>query len=153
MSLSIIASIWPIPTIICCVIHWISMTVWILVDSQGIIEFCRNYNHTPHMRPICMERVYSVLFASVIGIIHIFIYFNAIDGSTLWRHTFFYLICFIENITSNLLWLYTSPFEVKNAWYFNVLFAASISFFLLGIKSMIIYYNMFHPSKRYISTT
>lgn len=148
LSLSVIASIWPIPTIICCIIHWISMTIWILIDSHGILEFCRNYNRPPHMQLTFRERSYSILFAIVIGIIHIFIYFNAIDSNTFWKHTCFYLVCFLENITSNLLWRYTSPSEVKNAWYFNVFFALCILFFLLGITSMIVYYTIFHPSKK-----
>lgn len=149
LSLSVIASVWPIYTIICCIIHWMSMTIWILVDSQGILEFCRSYNRPPHMQPAIKERIYSILFASVIGIVHIFIYLNAVDGNTFWKHLCFYMLCFLENIISNLLWRYTCPPIVRDAWYFNVFFITCIISFFLGIAAMLLYYTVFHPSKRH----
>lgn len=124
------------------------MTIWIMIESHGILEFCRSYNRPPHMLPTFKERIYSVLFSIVIGIVHIFIYLNAVDSNTFWKHVCFYVLCFIENITSNLLWRYTSPPEVKEAWYFNVFFIICIVFFLLGIVAMIVYYTSFHPLKK-----
>lgn len=148
LSISVIASIWPIPVIISCVIHWIIMTIWIVTDTRGILEFCRDYSRVPHIRPQFKEYIYSILFATVIGTIHIFIYFNTVDSNTFWKHIFFYTLCFLENLTCNLVWGYTSPPEVRNTWYFNVcLISCGISFFL-GIISMIIYYTRFHPFKR-----
>lgn len=149
LSLSIIASIWSIYTIICCIIHWIGMIIWILVDSKGILEFCRTYSLPPHMQPSIKERIYSVLFASVIGIVHIFIYLNIVDGNTFWKHLCFYSLCLLENITSNFLWKYTCPPAVQDAWYFNVLFIICIFSFFLGISAMLLYYTVFHPSKKH----
>lgn len=146
LSLSIVASIWPLYTAIACLCHWIGMTTWIVIDSHGILEFCRNYNHAPHCPPKIKERVYSVLFSVVIGVVHIFIYLNAVDGSTFLKHVFFYIVCFLENITASVVWICTSSNEVKNAWYFNVLIILCIIPFLLGITAMIVYYTVFHPS-------
>ncbi|XP_029679092.1 XK-related protein 6 [Formica exsecta] len=148
LSLSVIASIWPVYTIIYCIIHWISMTIWILIESQGILEFCQTYSRPPHMQPAFKERIYSILFASVIGVVHIFIYLNAVNGNTFWKHMFFYMLCFLENIISNLLWHYTSPPIVREAWYFNVFFIICIVSFFLGIAAMVLYYTVFHPSKK-----
>ncbi|XP_043264814.1 XK-related protein 6 isoform X2 [Colletes gigas] len=149
LSLSVIASVWPIYTAIGCVCHWISMTAWIIIDSHGILEFCKNYNHAPHCPPKVKERVYSILFSLVIGVVHVFIYLNAVDGSTFLKHVTFYIICFIENIVASVLWMYTSSNEVKNAWYFNVLIILCIIPFLLGITAMIVYYSVFHPSLKH----
>ncbi|XP_076654869.1 XK-related protein 6 [Halictus rubicundus] len=146
LSLSVVASIWPIHTGIACILHWISMSCWIIVDSHGILEFCRNYNHAPHCPPKLKERVYSVLLSLVIGVVHVFIYLNAVDGSTLFKHVFFYTVCFFENISATVLWTYASSDEVKQAWYFNVLIVFCIIPFLIGIKAMIVYYYGFHPS-------
>ncbi|XP_071573926.1 XK-related protein 6 [Temnothorax nylanderi] len=148
LSLGVVASIWPLYTAICCLIHWIIMTIWIMIDSRGILEFCRIYSHPPHMLPTFKEYVYSVLFATVIGIVHIFIYLNAVDSNTFWKHLCFYVLCFAENVTANLLWRYTSPPEVQEAWYFNVFFSICIVSFFIGITSMIVYYTTFHPSKK-----
>lgn len=128
------------------------MTMWILIDSHGILEFCRTYNRPPHMQPTLKERFYSILFAGVIGVVHIFIYLNAVDGNTFWKHLCFYVLCFLENITSIVLWRYNSSLEVSNAWYFDVFFAFGVVSFFMGIVAMIMYY-MFHPSKKQSRTS
>ncbi|KZC09005.1 XK-related protein 6 [Dufourea novaeangliae] len=152
LSLSVVASIWPIYTAIGCVIHWIGMTGWIIVDSRGILEFCRDYNHAPHCPPKFKERIYSVLFSIVIGVVHVFIYLNAVDGSTLFKHVSFYTICFLENITATIFWIHASSDEVKHAWYFNVLVVFCILPFLIGITAMVVYYCVFHPSFKHLNS-
>ncbi|XP_076296826.1 XK-related protein 6 [Lasioglossum baleicum] len=146
LSLSVVASIWPIHTAVASILHWISMSCWIIVDSRGILEFCRNYNRAPHCPPSLKERVYSILLSLVIGVVQVFIYLNAVDGSTFIKHVFFYTICFFENISATVLWIYASSDEVKQAWYFNVLIVFCIIPFLIGITAMIVYYCVFHPS-------
>lgn len=146
LALSVVASIWPLYTAIGCIIHWICMTGWIIIDSHCILEFCRDSDYAPHCPPNLKERIYSVLFSIVIGVVHVFIYLNAVDGSTFLKHVFFYTVCFLENMTATVFWLYTSTDEVKNSWYFHVLIVLCIVPFLLGVTSMIIYYSIFHPS-------
>ncbi|CAL7934399.1 unnamed protein product [Xylocopa violacea] len=146
LSLSVVASIWPLYTAIGCIFHWISMTTWIIIDSHGVLEFCRDPNHAPHYSPKIKERIYSMLFSVVIGVVQVFIYFNAVDGSTFLKHVFFYIICFLENIIATVFWIYASSNEVKNSWYFNILIVLCIVPFLLGITAMIVYYSVFHPS-------
>lgn len=148
LSLGVIASIWPLYTVICCLIHWIIMTMCILIECRGILEFCRTYSRPPHMLPTFKERIHSILFTTVIGIVHIFIYLNTIDSNTFWKHLCFYVLCFAENIASNLLWRYTCPPEVREAWYFNVFFIICIVSFFLGVIAMTMYYTIFHPSKK-----
>lgn len=148
LSLGVVASIWPLYTVICCLIHWIIMSIWILIESHGILEFCRVYNRPPHMLPTFKERIYSILFATVIGIVHIFIYLNTVDSNTFCKHLWFYMLCFVENIVANLLWGFTCPPKVREAWYFNVFFITCIVSFFVGITSMIAYYTKFHPSRK-----
>ncbi|EZA56046.1 hypothetical protein DMN91_005608 [Ooceraea biroi] len=149
ISLGVIASVWPLYTILGCVLHWISMTIWILIDSNGILEFCRTYSRPPHMQPMFKERIYSILFATVIGIVHTFIFLNTIDGNTFWKHLCFYMLCGLENVAANLLWRYTelSP-EVKSAWYFDTFPIICLVSFVLGVAAILVYYTMCHPSKR-----
>ncbi|XP_060820441.1 XK-related protein 6-like [Bombus pascuorum] len=149
LSLSVVASIWPLYTAIGCIFHWICMTIWIIIDSRCILEFCRDSDHAPHCSPKIKERIYSVLFSIVIGVIHVFIYLNTVDGSTFLKHVFFYIICFVENITATAFWIYASSDEVKNSWYFNVLIVLCIVPFLLGITAMTVYYGVFHPSLKH----
>ncbi|KAK1126447.1 hypothetical protein K0M31_005082 [Melipona bicolor] len=149
LSLSVLASLWPLYTGIGCIFHWICMTIWIIIDSRGILEFCKDSNQAPHCSPKIKERVYSILFSIVIGVIHVFIYLKTVDGNTFLKHVFFYVICFIENLIAIAIWIYTSSNEVKNSWYFNVLIVLCIVPFLLGITAMIVYYGIFHPSLKH----
>lgn len=148
LSLSVIASIWPIYTVICCILHWIIMSIWIVIDSHGILEFCKDYSRPPHVKPKFTERIYSILFAAVIGIVYIFVYFNTVDSNTFWKHILFYTLCFFENIACNVVWGYTSLPEMRCTWYFKVCLISSALSFIFGIAAMIIYYTMFHPSKK-----
>ncbi|XP_078037658.1 XK-related protein 6 isoform X2 [Augochlora pura] len=146
LSLTVAASILPIHTAIACILHWIGMSCWIIIDSRGILEFCRNHNRAPHCPPKLKERIYSVILSFIIGVVHVFIYLHAVDGSTFFKHVFFYMICFFENTTATVFWIYVSSNEVKQAWYFNVLIIFCIVPFLVGITAMIVYYCVFHPS-------
>lgn len=158
LSISVIASVWPLYTVICCVIHWMIMTIWILIDSQGLIEFCRSCSRPPHIPPTIKERIRSVLFATVIGIVHTFIYLNVVAGNTLWKHIIFYTLCTLENVTAVGSWILlhlrkigyleiSSSKEVKSAWYFYAIPIVCLISFVTGIVSMILYYTIFHPSK------
>ncbi|XP_015180815.1 PREDICTED: XK-related protein 6-like isoform X1 [Polistes dominula] len=148
LMVSFIASIWPLYTAIACICHWIIMTIWILVDSHGILQFCRKNNRAPHIAPTITERIYSMLLALVIGLVHIFVYLNVIDGNTRLKHIFFYGLCFCENVIANLLWMLNLSIEAKNSWYFFIyIFPCTVSF-LLGITAMILYYTRYHPGKK-----
>ncbi|XP_047354549.1 XK-related protein 6-like [Vespa velutina] len=148
LIVSLIASIWPLYTGIACICHWIAMTIWILIDSHGILQFCRKNNRAPHMTPTITERFYSVLLALVIGLLHIFVYLNVIDGNTLLKHSFFYSLCFLENVIANLLWMFNFSIEAKHSWYFFLYIVPSTVPFILGITAMILYYTLYHPVRK-----
>nr|XP_050855648.1 XK-related protein 6-like isoform X1 [Vespula vulgaris] len=148
LMVSLIASIWPLYTALACVCHWIAMTIWILIDSHGILQFCRKNNRAPHLTPTITERVYSVLLALVIGLVHIFVYLNVIDSNTLLKHVFFYGLCFFENIIANLLWMFNLSIEAKNSWYFPVYIVPCTVPFFLGITAMTLYYTLYHPVRK-----
>ncbi|XP_020293956.1 XK-related protein 6-like [Pseudomyrmex gracilis] len=158
LSISVIASVWPLYTVICCVIHWMIVTIWILIDSHGLVEFCRSCNRPPHVPPTIKERIRSVLFAAIIGIVHTFIYLNVVAGNTFWKHLIFYTLCTLENVAAVVLWRLlhlrklgdlkiSSSEEVKNAWYFDVIPIVCLVSFVTGIVSIILYYIVFHPPK------
>lgn len=122
------------------------MTIWILIDSKNILNFCQLYDHS-HMQPSFKKNIYSVLLASVIGIVYIFMYINTAE-SNVWKYVSFYILCFMENTISDILWEYYCPPAIRNVWYFNKLHIISFGFFALGIVAMVLYYKVFHPSKK-----
>jgi len=155
LSLSVIASIWPIYVIIYCILHWIAMTIGILIDAKGILEFCRIYNISSHMQPSSKEHIYSVLFASIIGIVHIFIYLNTTNSDAFFKYRCFYFLSFFENFASNFLWIINYPAAVRDTWYFNILYVIYTVSFFLGIVAMLLYYFciIFYPKKHICPNT
>ncbi|XP_012274294.1 XK-related protein 4 [Orussus abietinus] len=127
-------------------LHWFLMLIWIGADSHGIHEFCRNKNRAPHIRRNIIERISSFMFVSVLSVIYIFIYLNPTDGRTFRKYFFYYTLCLLENIFACLYWMLTPSTDIRFLWYFQFLPLTCISFFLLGIVIMILYYVYFHPS-------
>ncbi|XP_014203602.1 XK-related protein 6 [Copidosoma floridanum] len=135
-----------------CSIHWLVMTVWTIIESHGLITFCHNKNRPPHMSLTIIERVKSTLFSCVLGFVYIFIYLNPEDTSTFYRHLFYYVICFFENVSASVLILVTKlPADIDIAKYHYMLSASCIIPFILGVIFMIIYYLKYHPSMKHIT--
>lgn len=131
-------------------LHWFVMTIWIIAQSKGVIMFCRNPNKPPHVSLSVFERISSILFSGVLGLVYIFIYLNPEDGGTYCRHLFYYSICFIENITACILVLLTQPSEVITLWYHYSIAICCVVPYILGVISMIVYYLRFHPSMKHL---
>lgn len=124
------------------------MTMWIFIESNGILQFCRNSKRAPHTISTCNERLASLLFAAVLGVVDVFIFLNVVDGKTFWKHMIFYLLCLGENLIAIISWIIKVPHGLKNAWYFNSLVGVCVLPFILGSMAMILYYMAFHPSKK-----
>lgn len=142
------ASVWVLYSGAYCVLHWIIMTIWILAEPSGALEFCRDRRRAPHIPLTIRERIGSVLFASVLGVVYVFIYLNPTDGSTFFRHLLYYLLCFIENVVACSLWAFVATAEITARWYFELLISLCIAPFAIGSVSMILYYKYFHPSTK-----
>lgn len=149
LSVSVVASVWPLYTGLGCILHWIVMTTWLVAKPYGVTEFCRNRSHAPHIPLSFRERAGSTLFALVLGIIYIFTYLNPTEGRTFLRHLFYYVLCLLENVAASMLWAFASSTLVKARWYFKLLVALCTVPFLFGIAAMILYYMFFHPSTKH----
>lgn len=129
--------------------HWFGMTVWIIMESRGLITFCRNKNHPPHLPLSIFERIKSTLFSWVLGFVYIFIYLNPEESGTYTRHLIYYKICFIENVVGSILVLYSVPVDYEMIIYHYLISAFCIIPFIIGIIIMIIYYIKYHPSMKH----
>ncbi|OXU28467.1 hypothetical protein TSAR_011464 [Trichomalopsis sarcophagae] len=134
--------------ILACFFHWIGMTLWIIMESRGLINFCQKPNRAPHLPLTLSERIKSTLFSCVLGFVYIFIYLNPEDTNTYTRHLFYYTICLLENISASILILLSLPSDVSIVWYHYLISATCIIPFIIGIIIMIFYYLKFHPSMK-----
>ncbi|XP_011498033.1 PREDICTED: XK-related protein 6 [Ceratosolen solmsi marchali] len=135
--------------ILACFFHWIGMTIWIIMESRGLIVFCQDPNRAPHLPRTIIERIKSILFTCVLGFIYIFIYLNPDDSGTYTKHLFYYTVCLLENISASILILLSVPSNIDIVWYHYLISATCIISFIIGVIIMIFYYLKFHPSMKH----
>ena len=134
-------------------IHWTLMTIWIMTESHGTTEFCRNRKQVPHAPLSLKERFFSTSFACILGVVYSFVYVNPDDNSTYTRHFIYYGLCIVENLIISILWILTpsvvtSCFCYNSYCYLHVLPVFCLLPYVFGVAIMIVYYLYFHPSKR-----
>ncbi|XP_038057396.1 XK-related protein 4-like isoform X2 [Patiria miniata] len=108
-------------------IHYVFMTLWLVYQDTDF----------------CTTRLEEVLFDAVIGVIHIFCFFNMKEGRTRYRALFFYAIVLIENTIMFALWYHHGGRD-------EVYGKPALSFvwggFFLGLFIMLFYYRCLHPN-------
>lgn len=133
LSISVLASIFPIPTAIGIIVHWLVMTMWLCCTEKT--NFCNQ------------NLFYDTIFFSIFGLVYTFTHVNLSEGKTRCKYIFFYVICFIENSIATAVWGSIEYSKLKNTYYYMPLIILNILSFIVGILFMIIYYKVFHPSK------
>lgn len=147
LMLSIVGSV------IFIVVHWFVMAAWIIRDSHGTMEFCRNREKPPHMNLSVMERFNATCFAFLFGFIYNFAYVNFDDNSTYMRYFIYYTVCIVENMIVCVIWILTPSVRTICFCYNDMCYVCALPMlcllpFVFGIACMIIYYLFFHPSRR-----
>ncbi|XP_011302176.1 XK-related protein 6 [Fopius arisanus] len=148
IAIAATATVIPLSTCIAMVIHWLLMTIWIISDSSGIDEFCRDRRKPPHAITSTTENLKSYLLAGVFGIVHIFTYFNLSEGPTYWKHIIYYSLCSGENLIATFSWIYFRDSNQIKLWYNEFVPVICIVPFAIGIVIMVIYYKWYHPRRK-----
>jgi hypothetical protein len=139
LSISAVATLFPLWTAVACAVHWISMTVWLSVLDRT--NFCTASPNGATKK----EQAGEIVFAATLGLVYIFTYITPSEGRTRLRYLLYYMVCFAENLFSAVTWASMASPKVKNTWYFLPLLIFSIVPFIVGIVFMILYYLYFHP--------
>ncbi|KAL0272683.1 UNVERIFIED_CONTAM: hypothetical protein PYX00_005557 [Menopon gallinae] len=138
VSISVIASIYPLWTGIGVVVHWLAMSVWIAFMSNT--NFCRQ------------SKILECLFSAALGLVYIFNFMSVKEGPTRYYYLAFYPICFIQNITAAAVWALefysVKPYVKLSKCTFYTLISVPVVSFLLGMIFMGIYYQFLHPNRR-----
>lgn len=108
-------------------LHWLGMTVWILLQGT-------TFDHD--------NRILKFGFAVVIGFIYVFCFFNVKASFTRKRLVAFYVIMFAEVCVLMGAWLpyrheYGVVFVISLCWVFGG--------FFLGVVALLLYYQCYHP--------
>ncbi|XP_054772465.2 XK-related protein 6-like [Lytechinus pictus] len=109
--------------------HWAVMTAWLVWQDTSFHE----------------SKCDEIPFDAIIGIVHIFCFFNMKGGPTRYRAIIFYVIVFIENTVMFGFW-YAETDSQEERYGLPALVFVWGGFFV-GIFLMLLYYYCFHPEK------
>ncbi|XP_073682526.1 XK-related protein 5-like [Garra rufa] len=106
--------------------HWLIMTFW----------------QASQQTDICINRGSWLLFNSILGAMHIFLFLNVKDGPSRYRTTGFYLLMLLEN---TFLLLLASDALSGPSWDSMSVPLAVLCSFLIGVIFVVLYYRFLHP--------
>lgn len=107
--------------------HWTVMTAWLIWQHKSYHK--SNYDEIP--------------LHAVIGVIHIFCFFNTKQGPTRYRAVIFYILIFIENTVMFGLWYREQ--DSRDKMYGLPALVFVWGGFFVGIFFMLLYYHGCHP--------
>lgn len=137
LAISQAASTCPCMTSVACVAHWLLMTAWILRSERAW------FVSRPTIRKI--DFWYQCILGASFGLVYTFVFLPLENGQKRWKYCFYYILCFLENISALILWNTWARAGIKeSSWFFPILIFTFCSY-LLGIVITIIYYWYFHP--------
>jgi len=110
--------------------HFLAMLIWMLSQKS---RFCSN-------------AVEERLFRFFAAVIHIFVFFNLVEGRTRFRVAAFYTVTLLENLTVVVMWMIFAADHHDIATKVGVS-ALVLGSFVLGICFMVLHYTKLHPNK------
>ncbi|XP_046684779.1 XK-related protein 7 [Homalodisca vitripennis] len=138
LSISAVASAFPVWSGVACAVHWLVMTLWLSIFEKTQFSLINEKASTS-------DRFHELVFCATLGLVYIFTYLTPSDGSTRNRYLIYYPICFVENAAAITTWAITADDRLQSSWYFVPFLISGIVPFLVGIVFMVLYYKFFHP--------
>jgi len=127
LALSLFATAMPLWIGPLCAAHWLVMASWVIFQRTTA----------------CNTQCEEFLFALVLGVIYIFMFFNAKEERTRYKYVLYYGFSFLENTAIILVWFFHTP---STTWYVLPALAGHYLTFILGLLFMLCYYLWFHPT-------
>lgn len=128
ISISIVATIFPLYTLCALGVHAFFMTLWNFVIDRS---------------PFCSQFFLSFIFSMLLGVVYVFTYILPKDGPSFRRYFAFYSICGLENLACAVLFCLYTDLPDNYVW---ILTGLSTVPFVFGITVMLVYYKWFHPN-------
>ena len=123
-------------------LHFFLMLAWVSMQHTDYCTLHSNSTGKEHHSPF-LEALFRIMAAFV----HIFCFFNLLDGHTRLRALLFYALVYAENSIMVLAWYISGSTTIDTAWYRLPVFITVFVGFLMGILSMLVYYVRCHPNQ------
>ncbi len=124
--------------------HFTFMFIW-MTYNNGIYCFYRiniDEFEPDDKQSLSLEYIFRAMGAFV----HIFCFFNLLEGHSRLRCITFYCLAYAENITLILLWHFYKSEDSAYDWYHTPAIVTVIGGFFVGILFELIYYRYCHPN-------
>lgn len=130
LSIALLASVFPVYTVIALASHAFVMTLWVFLLDRS---------------PFCSYTVFhSFGFSMIFGAVFIFTYILPKEAkNTFSRYLFFYVLTGIENVAAIVIFVLFSSLSTSVVL---ALSALPIVTFFVGIGAMILYHKFLHPN-------
>lgn len=130
LSIVLLASVFPVYTVIAIATHAFVMTLWVFLLDRS---------------PFCSYTAFhSFGFSMIFGAVFIFTYILPKETKkTFSRYLFFYVLTGIENVAAIVIFILCSSLSTITVIAFSALPIVS---FLVGIGAMLLYYKFLHPN-------
>lgn len=130
ISIVLLASVFPVYTVLAIATHAFIMTLWVFLLDRS---------------PFCSYTAFhSFAFSMIFGAVFVFTYILPKESkNTFSRYLFFYLLMGLENILAILIF---AIFSAMSTVVVYLLSALPIVSFIVGICAMVFYYRMLHPN-------
>jgi len=131
ISIVLLASLFPIYTVIAIAIHALCMTLWVFLLDRS---------------PFCSyTSFHSLMFSMIFGAVFIFTYILPKDTrNTFSRYLFFYTLTGLENLVCIIIFIYYATPTSNVMLYLSSI--VPICCFICGISAMLLYYKFLHPN-------
>ncbi|EEB12749.1 conserved hypothetical protein [Pediculus humanus corporis] len=131
LALSLLATLYPAWFVTICIAHWLVMSLWI--------------DMVHHQSSLCASRCEEIIFNIALGLAYIIAFISPKDGPTRYSYLAYYLVCFIENTATLVVWC-VSEMVSKNPEFHYGIIAVQVLSFILGIFFAVSYYRFYHPN-------
>ncbi|ELU04625.1 hypothetical protein CAPTEDRAFT_173571 [Capitella teleta] len=140
LALALFASSFHFYVFVVVAVHWMIMMVWVVKQDTKYCMLSDADGTFHHSRP------FEFCFRFLAAFVHIFCFFNLIEGHSRLRCVFYYALIYVENVILVVTWYVTATTNNELSWYYLPSIVVVLFVFWVGIGFQVVYYLCCHPN-------
>ena len=140
LAFALFASYFHVWVIVAAAAHWLLSLIFVCVQQTNYCMLEDDEGHQNH------SRVLEYLFRFLTAFVHVFCFFNLIEGHTRLRCLVYYCVVFLEDLAMVIALYFTASAANQTSWYILPGVILVPLLFLLGIGFQVFYYLKCHPN-------
>ena len=140
LALALFASYFHYYVFVVVAVHWMVMMLWVIKQETMFCVLRDRDGQRHHSRGL------EFCFRFLAAFIHIFCFFNLIEGHTRLRCVVYYGVMYVENLSLVMTWYIIASTNREVSWYFMPGLVCVLVIFWVGIGFQVLYYMCCHPN-------